>query len=186
MVGRRKQVLAAIESARVDGGIDSLALFCHGWSSGIQAGFAVKDIPELVNALGGIGGVELRVALYCCSTGEDPRDNFCDASGTDTRRDSNPGDGSFADHLRDELCRTGHADCSVFAHRTAGHTTRNPNVIIFEGSGSSVGGFGGVMPITPKNKAVWKAWVNHLKTPYRFEVSHLTVAEIREQFESIS
>jgi hypothetical protein len=187
MAKRKKAVLRAIEDAAKDSVIDHIAFFCHGWSSGIQAGFVNKEVTELAKALAEHGGADDgKVALYCCSTGSDPQDDSMAAPGTAKDDSGNPGDGSFADRLRDALCKEGYADCSVFAHRTAGHTTQNPNVIIFEGTGSLFGGYGGVMPITPKNKKAWAAWVKKLKTPYRFEVPYMTVAEIRESFEGVA
>ena len=184
---RKKAVLSAIENAAEDSVVDHLAFFCHGWSSGIQAGFMnKKDVGELAHTLLTACGMDgPKIALYCCSTGADPQDDSMEAPGTPKVFSGNPGDGSFADLLRDALCEGGATDCSVFAHRTAGHTTSNPNVIMFEGDGSPYGGYGGVMPITSKNKKAWAAWVKKLKTPFRFDVPCMTVVEIRECFEDV-
>jgi len=185
MANRKKQVLDVITRAGELGVVDHFALFCHGWSDGIQAGFTRKNVSELAKALSNYTLYDVKFALYCCSTGADPQDDSMEAPGTPKVDNGNPGDGSFADMLRDALCVKGAVDCSVFAHRTAGHTTQNPNVILFNGDGCAAGGYGGVMPITPKNKKAWAAWVKKLKTPFRFEVPYMTVAEIRDCFEGL-
>jgi hypothetical protein len=188
MSKRKNTVLNAIAAVGNEGKdlIDCLAIFSHGWSKGIQAGFTNKDVGELAKLLADCGhSNDCKVALYCCSTGADPQDDSMEAPGVGSSEDGNLGDGSFADRLRDALCSEGHIYCSVYAHRTAGHTTQNPNVIIFEGKGLKSGGYGGVMPITKKNKQAWAAWVKKLKTPYRFTVPLMSVLDIRDQFDSL-
>lgn len=161
---------------------DDVAIFCHGWGDGIQAGFTRRNVKTLVAALN--PNLSRRTAvdenatviLYCCSTGDDPdHDDTKSAPGVDV------GEGSFADAFRDELCKAGHTECRVVAHTTAGHTTRNPYAIFFEGLGSSIGGVGGVIPVTPKQKQLWSTWVKLLKTNFRFEYPFMTVGEIHDR-----
>lgn len=102
--------------------IDRLAIFCHGWRTGIQLGLSISSRAELdelaafATTLACASTDALKVALYCCSTGGS---------------DSPTGAGSFADHLRFSLVAAGRRDATVFAHRVAGHTTRNAAVRLF-------------------------------------------------------
>jgi hypothetical protein len=164
---------------------DDLVFFCHGWSDGIQAGFRRKDIKKLVTAWG--PNDNERAILYCCSTGSDPQDDSEAAPGQ-TREDadfeSGVGEGSFADTLRDELCKAGAVDCRVVAHTTAGHTTQNPHVVFFEGLGSHIGGIGGMMPVPPKHK-LWKTWVKALKGDLRFRYPYMSIAEIHDELSKL-
>jgi hypothetical protein len=202
LLKRRDSVIKAL--TETPGKYDHVVFMCHGWSKGIQAGFTTKNVKELAVAICKGNGpryissavsiqgqsmnivYDYRVALYCCSTGADPQDDSMEAPGTAPMANGNLGDNSFGDLLRDELCKAGAAECSVFAHTTAGHTTQNPNIILFEGAGSNVGGYGGVMPITPKDKKTWARWAKQLKTKYRFHVPYESVAELRANWEAIA
>jgi hypothetical protein len=135
-----------------------IAFFCHGWSNGIQAGIRTADIPEFVRLVrwatkNGIDAKNLlHVPLYCCST----------AAATDTPEAASEvgGDGGFADGVRDAFCQQGKPWVRVYGHTTAGHTTQNPQVRVFEGNGSTIGGAGGealVRQPPPKNP-LWSVW----------------------------
>jgi len=136
-----------------------VAFFCHGYKSGIQAGFRssgkAKNVEELAEAIAAITGKGPIVPLYCCSTAASPA------------RGAAGGDGGFADELRDHLCAEGAVNCRVDAHTTVAHTTKNPYVRRFEGRGSPIGGTGGQFLITPKSK-LWKKWRAALRGPARF------------------
>lgn len=161
---------------------DNIVFFCHGWADGIQAGLTRKSVPKFLTEFGDLyTDGALHVVLFCCSTGDDDDDDDEQAAGTQLRDDGNLGEGSFADVWRDELCKHGSSNCRVVAHRTAGHTTRNPHVIVFEGNGSPIGGVGGVMPISPAgDKKLWRTWVQMLKTDFRFRFPYMTVTQIQE------
>jgi len=175
---RSKQLLKRLEAVQVIDHIVRVAFFCHGWGDGIQAGFTRRNVKRLVEALRsvgfhGVGGAD--IVLYCCSTGDDPdHDDHNSAPGVDV------GDGSFADTLRDELCKQGFRENRVVAHTTAGHVTQNPYAIFFEGHGSPIGGVGGTMPVTLDNKQLWSTWVKLLKTPFRFEYPAMSIGQIHE------
>lgn len=117
--GRVAQMVTAL---KVAGPVDRLALFCHGWREGIQLGLSIASRAELdelaafATALASTSTPDLRIALYCCSTGAS---------------DGAAGAGSFADRLRLALVAAGRPDATVFSHRTAGHTTRNAAVRLF-------------------------------------------------------
>ncbi len=165
---RRAQSLAALKEASSTSPLNLIACFCHGWRDGVQVGFTRKTLSELSSLP---LTSDVLVALYCCSTGEDAGKRDVGAPGV--------GDGSFADTLRDALCAAGKVNCRVVAHTTVGHTTRNPNALFFDGLGSSVGGTGGLAPVTPKH-GLWKTWRARLwgDTDFRFRFPQMSIAEI--------
>ena len=163
---RRAATLAAFD------GLDDLstvAIFCHGWSTGMQLGFDVRTVGRLAEAIS--SRVEyrqpafVRVVLYSCSCGNG------DASG----------DGGFADALRDALCRAGVTMCIVDAHTTVGHATQNPFVRRFEGRGSDVGGTGGAWIVAP-GSPLWPKWRRALRTTsMRLDYPFLDVATVHNR-----
>lgn len=108
--------------------------------------------------------------LYACSTGDDPHGKLDTAPGS--------GDGSFADCVRDDLCKKGAVYCRVFAHTTAGHTTINPNIKILDGQGIADGGVGGELIAAPRTKE-FKNLRKLLKGDFRFEIPFMTIASIK-------
>ncbi len=140
-----------------------VAFFCHGWSRGIEAGFDLRVgrgmLPSiLATALATKGGAGLIVPLYCCSTADEPGG----AGKTIDTNEAPGGDGGFADALRDGLCKVGVTNCRIDAHDTDGHTTRNPRVRRFEGSGSLLGGYGGRWIVAP-NDPLFPKWRHALR-----------------------
>lgn len=168
MGARRASVLAKLEAAPPRC-IDSVAIFCHGWLDGIQAGFTRKNVGELAAALVRVTrGPAPVVALFCCSTGEDPEGDALSAAGA--------GEGSFADKLRDALREAGATGCSVYAHTTAAHTTRNPYVIRFDGD--ALGGY----PVVAPGQPLWGAWKRALQTTdLRLRAPWMSNAEIHAE-----
>jgi len=159
-----------------------LAIFCHGYTHGIQLGIrspkhkraTAKDKKMYLDFTQAMGLKHLNptIALYACSTGNDPDDE-------DTAPGS--GDDSFADLLRDSLCDTGAVNCRVFAHTTAGHTTTNPYIKFFDGLGSYYGGVGAnfvAKPGTPEFKILGKML---RKDPeFRFRIPFMSIRHIHE------
>lgn len=142
---RSPGVLRAIE-ARQD--LELVAILSHGWEKGIQPGFTVRNVRALAEALARASRPTLAVVLYCCSTagGEMPTD-----------RDAPGGDGGFADALRDALCAAGVTQGHVDGHERVGHTTRNPYVRRFLGTGTAEPGRGGRYLVEP-GSALWRRW----------------------------
>jgi hypothetical protein len=183
MKDRAAQSLKLIESytPRV------LAVFCHGYSTGIQIGFRNPkktkrkrghftpsrtdraNFASLISTLSEHDNV--CVALYCCSTGDDPDGDADTAPGS--------GDDSFADLLRDELCKAGSRTCRVFAHVTAGHTTRNPHVKFYDGNYSTDGGVGAEYLAKPGSSS-FRALARALKTDFRFRLPFLSVPRVHQ------
>jgi hypothetical protein len=176
---RRREVLAELDHAKGEG-FTAIALFCHGWMDGVQAGFLrshagtlAKAIHEAVAPAPNAVTTSVIVPLYCCSTGKDPQGDPLGASGS--------GDDSFVDRLRDELCGVGQIECRVMAHTVKAHTTMNPMVIFMDGMGVPTGGVGGYPPVKPKS-AHWITWKKALKTTsLRFRMPFMSVAEIHEE-----
>lgn len=157
MPTRRAYVFGELSKLK---GLDysGVAFFCHGWHNGIQAGVALKQIPELVNLIAGAtkNGVDARdvlhVPLYCCSTAA--------KGGVPEAASETGGDGGFADTLRDAFCQQGKPWVRVFGHTTPGHTTMNSQVRVFEGKGSTFGGMGGEVLVRqpPPKNPLWSVW----------------------------
>lgn len=110
------------------------AFFCHGWKSGLQAGYRISDIDELAASLE-ILGIDT-VCLYACLCASGPRN----------------GEGSFASQLRRAM-----GPVDVWAHATRGHTTKNPDVVAFDCTQ-----IGGYYPI-PRDAPEWPKWVRALR-----------------------
>jgi hypothetical protein len=130
---RRTAVLRFLANADPKG-VEAIGFFCHGWATGIQAGIKNPQIEWLAAALKRFPDLHT-ICLYCCSC----------AAGTRN------GERSFAAKLRDA---TG---LRVWAHATKGHTTRNPDVIVYEESYN-----GGYYPV-PRGSSRWTAWVKALR-----------------------
>lgn len=119
-----------------------IVLLCHGWATGLQLGFRTgkrrgKDLKhweQLIAALKDLPSLK-SVTLFACSAGKEPLSKTT-SPGT--------GDNSLADLLRDQCGVT------VIAHTTAGHATRNPDLIVFERSAVPV--LGGIVPCARKSE----------------------------------
>lgn len=181
---RRRQVLEVFAEASEDSSFfDGVAFFCHGWKDGIQLGFRSRGMEALASSIHDICQHSFpEVPLYCCSTGGDV---------LTSKTSPGTGDDSFADLLRDELCRLAWVDdyaswCRVMAHETVAHTTKNPRVRFFDGMGSPIGGVGGYRPVR-SGSALWSVWRRELrnqKSDFRFWMPHMDLAEIVEWLEN--
>ena len=170
-IARRFDALHTSLSGVTD--VKQLAVFCHGWSSGIQLchGSRVEQLAKLLRAA--MPGTNPDVTLYCCTTGSDLLASTSEVSGSEAPG----GDGGFADRLRDELCEAGAVHCQVDAHTVLGHTTRNPYLRRFEGAGVPTGGVGGHWLVTPRSK-LWPRWVEAMKGDLRWRFPTMTVGQI--------
>ena len=103
-----------------------IILLCHGWQTGLQLGFRsakqkghdASNLDALIQVLKSQKKLKT-LTLFACSAGDEP--------GSD-KTSPGTGDNSIGDLIRDKV------GCTVIAHWTAGHTTRNPDLILFEGS----------------------------------------------------
>lgn len=152
MAHRRAVCSLAIKQAREP--IDILAFFCHGWETGVQAGFSFPHLLPLARLVALYCKPDAYVLLYACSTAGD-------ADGVDDERlPGTGGDGGFADGLRD-ACEALGRRVTVVGHTTAGHCSQNPHARVFA---PGRGGKGGEWVVEP-GSALWPLWVAALKDP---------------------
>lgn len=136
-------------------GLKTLAFFCHGWATGIQAGFTTKTVKELAELVKQSSeGLCERVILYACDSGRDG-----DKDREDDLVKGPAGEGGFADALRDELSRRA-VSATVFAHATEGHCTNNPYVRVFKPDDPD--GTGGEWLVAPGSR-LWASWRRALR-----------------------
>lgn len=175
---RREQVLAAIASVE---GLEGLLFFCHGWPTGIQMGFNLKNLHILADVIAKHAVDDIKVGLMACLTAENKeRDNEVKEIGPAT-------DGGFADRLRDELSARKISRGWVDGHKTAGHTSWNPMLIRFlcenanqeeDDDHETPGGSWIIKP----GSLYWKRWREALKNNtgnLRYEFFRQEVQKIR-------
>lgn len=149
-----------------------LALFCHGWRTGVQLGFDRASAHELARALRAASPFtdSMTVTLYACST---------------ARGDDSTGEGGFADALRDALVVAGFFRARVDAHTTAGHATWNPYVLRFEGDGTASPPRGGEWIVSPTSP-LWQRWRTALRsTDLRLRFSLMSVDDVHAELNRV-
>jgi folylpolyglutamate synthase/dihydropteroate synthase len=134
----KRQFVKTVLQSICTNSVDRIAFFCHGTANWFDSGYTTATAFDLSSELTRVTiANQSRIALYCCLTGKG------------------------LDGVADALSRA--ADCLVLAHKTSGHTTRNPYKRRFEN--------GQMLDMWPKDKAAMKEWIQRLKTPYGpFEV----------------
>jgi len=173
---RREIVLDKLNS--IEKPLDGIAFFGHGWPQGIQFGFRREHIEELVKAMSFVCKRDCKVVLYACLAAEnDIRDNIVKDIGPATK-------GGFADKLRDAMVREGFVGGHVDAHKTAGHTTRNPYVVRFLTDNILTHekfDYSGGSWIVEPGSMFWKKWVRYLheSKTLRYTFPFLTEMEIK-------
>ncbi len=139
--------------------LKSIAFFGHGWSTGIQFGFNLKNCYLLSKLIADCSDSDVKIGLFACLTAENSiKDN-------DHRRIGPGTDGGFADRLRDNLVRNGVEYGWVDAHKTAGHAVWNPYVVRFLCESVKYleyGAVGGGWIVEPGSR-YWRYWVKMLK-----------------------
>jgi hypothetical protein len=147
---------------------DCIAFFCHGWYRKLQLGFRMISVPVLGRRISAMSTVSVKVLLYACNTAKDDH----------TRLDAGCGlgeDGGFAHELRDSIAVAGATSCRVFGHDTAGHTTRNPYVVVHWSSSAYRDARYIIRPRGP----YWRKWIEELKHgDFRFRFPFMTNTEI--------
>lgn len=172
MAARAVQVGEWIKREAPDS-IDTVALFGHGWKDGIQHGFRLRDVERLAGLLADVCTRTPRIILYCCDTARDH-----DEMREDDLAPGPGGDGGFADKLRDQLGHRG-IGATIYAHTTAGHTTRNPWVRRFDPDEMAGGHY-----VIKSTDELWLRWVRGLRTDLRFRFPFMTQAEIEHALRS--
>lgn len=179
MKERRKQFADKISCCHSGAMYNCIAFFMHGWAKGIQCGLRLEDLEEFAYECvqedviaSGSKENPIYIILYCCLTADVP------GSPKANQKKLGPGgDGGFADRMRDEFCKHDEPWIKIYAHTTAGHTTRNPYVRTFEGKGSQVGGVDGDWLVRPKKSGVqsplWDNWVKALLSKQPFNKNRM-------------
>lgn len=147
--------------------LDRIALFCHGWETGIQFGFATdaaagpRSPDALAAAVCAASHPTVRIALYACLAARGGRDSF-----------------AFA--LFDAIRRRGFDAATVFGHTDAGHTTRNADAMLFapEHPDGEVIARGGT-----REYRVFNARLDDKADDLRWRAPYLSVAELRAELE---
>ena len=93
--------------------VDVVSIFCHGTPMWLGLGNVARKPADLAAWLCQFAAPMVTVCLYACSTGRDTTSGKC-----------------YAQELHRAIMETGRP-CIVWAHTTAGHTTRNPNLVLF-------------------------------------------------------
>jgi len=173
---RKTTVLDALDSLPASQPKSIIAFFCHGWPTGIQFGFQTTtsvayrsstfgDVTALAQAISRIASPDIKIVLYACSSGAT--------------------DDGFAASLRDSLS-TSCPRCRVDAHKTRGHSTKNPFVNRFEPPAGNPGQL-----IVPNSHRLWSKWRRTLNNPFGegstlvWRFSQMTIPEVHEHLDSI-
>lgn len=127
--GFHRAARATLDAIR-SGSWSRIVFMCHGWDAGFQLGFRLtrqkgsdaanlRDLVEALRAQRAFDPGLRSITLFACSAGDEPASE---------KSSPGTGDNSIADYLRDQV------GCTVIAHWTTGHATRNPDLITFNAS----------------------------------------------------
>lgn len=128
---------------------DVLAFFCHGWRTGMQHGFRWRWGARML-AQCMINMKAKYLVLYACSCGK-TEDNF-------------------AKWIAEELFEANYKPFKVIAHATRGHTTRNPNVVLYRNVPGRI--------VYKQRLPDWGEWKEMLKGEYRFDFPFVPIEEL--------
>lgn len=171
---RRKLVLDEIAG---NPGIERAILFCHGFPKKIQFGFNTDNIDTLTRALVASNGRalnrQLDVVIYACSCARRPGLGKRKRVYFPAHEVTN---GSFAHMLALSLSAHTSLDINVWAHFTAGHTSRNPYVIWF-GRRDTVAWY--IKPFSIH----WGPWIRDMRGPLRFNFFEHDPLEFEMRYE---
>jgi hypothetical protein len=160
---RAEAVRTELVKRREGGKLRAIAFFGHGWPSGIQFGYNIKNCYAFANLIASCSSDDVKIGLFACLAAENSiRDTKRKKIGPAT-------DGGFADRLRDALVGCGVKSGWIDGHKTAGHTTWNPYVVRFlceDVDDPEYGAVGGGWIVEPGSK-YWKRWVSALRSNTR-------------------
>lgn len=177
-LSNRKRLEEVCVFIRNKQGIKWIAMFCHGYSSGLQFGLNKLNIPLLVSYLSNACALDLKMTLYACSTASESKK---------TRNINMPGSNNgYADKLRDALLAKNFKGGWIDAHLLPGHTTENPFLMRFYTEPRFEGDIdlpGGDWIISPKSPLwpKWKQYIQNTKGTGRFEFSNMSTMEIYQK-----
>lgn len=123
--------------------VKRLAMFTHGWGTGIRGGPASGDyekmkveLAQFVDKVRPFLANDVLVTLFACSTGGGAEE-FGEPPAEGPRKHTYVGQGSYADVLCRTLIDKGCADAAVWAHTCPGHTYGNPKLRAFTKDGGA-------------------------------------------------
>ncbi len=152
------------EIRKMKGGLDVLAIFDHGTPRGLpRMRESYKCVAGLAKTIAGVTR-KITIILYACSCGRGWwKRRWKNKADIEVQVDSySPRDG-YAVALCCELSKLG-VDAEIFAHLTAGHTTRNPFVVWVGRVGNMIFREAWGYPRSPH----WKQWKADMRGPKRF------------------
>jgi len=166
------------EIRKMTDGLDVLAIFDHGTPKGLpRMRESYRNVKGLAETIAGVTD-RITVVLYACSCGRGWWWNPARNTGTVecSAWEYSPKDG-YAFALGCELTKL-HVDIEIYAHTTAGHTTRNPNLVFigderyktscrfgYDEAGSDMVW----RDVYPRLiNATWREWVAEMKTKERY------------------
>lgn len=165
-------------------GVQSVSFFCHGWQTGISAGFRTRrglvvtdEIEQLARAISRACNGTVVIRLFACLTGRGKywwwkkrsiwglRDRPKNIDDRIMYGDAQWRDG-FAMMLCEGLQRQG-VESVIFANLTSGHTTRNPHRVIIESKLRDVEAAGFAVPYIERSRITgngprWRRWFKSL------------------------
>jgi hypothetical protein len=166
---RRRVCDLALAGAKGQG-LDCVAWFCHGWRDGLQSGHLIGRVDSLARSLAECMDPAGTVMLYACDTARDS-----DGLREDDKATGPGGSGGFASLLYSALRSAGAPKIRVLGHSTAGHTTRNPYLRVWDGQADGHAGDWVVDPASPS----WRAWVKCMRgTALPYDLPWLNRGEI--------
>ena len=175
--GKRREAVCDFFRGHTDGKIEMIAWFGHGYSTGIQFGFNIQTIPQLVEYMKLCCADDVSMIFYACSTG---------STNKKTRAIKSPGtNNGFADKVRDYMLWAGFRGGWIDGHLKPGHTTLQPFLLrfyvepMFEGIWDVPGGEWIISPKGP----LWKKWRDAIQTKgstFKFLIPFAAQAEIME------
>jgi hypothetical protein len=130
----------------------------------------LANVADLGARLAACLAPDAAIVLYACDTARDS-----DGLREDDKLTGPGGSGGFASRLFVDLHGRGLTGVRVYAHSTAGHTTRNPYLRVWRDDADLHNGDWLIEP----GSDLWRAWVRGLRdTALRFEFPWLSASEI--------
>lgn len=169
-------------------GPELYAFFCHGsWKWIFGTGHHVWNVAELARAISLHGYMTTTIALYACSCGRCRTVLPWQKRRPVVERERIQGKDGVAHRLSAELGAMG-ARAKVFAHTTAGHTTRNPNLCMITTDPETLVTttvYYKEYIIKELGKPGWKKFCNLMQNDnkLRFYIIEMTMQEVLDKIE---
>jgi len=178
----RKQLATEIEYPAYGNKFDAVAFFCHGTWKHLKLGWHIWNVAELASLLGSVCSDEPKVILYACSCGRgkyEEGSRWKLLSKLMMRNDERGIDG-FAFMLSSAFRK--YQSCEIFAHSSAGHTTKNPYVFRFDSSSNCVARKAHVV----RGSQNWRRWYESMRSEsstLRYRFPFMSDVELERELE---